>query len=66
MLVAYARIHSKGGDIELVTIVKRYTDVVYRVRTKDNIVCQAIWNVFQQILYADDIYTIVEEKEENV
>lgn len=57
---APAMVHSKDAreEVELVT---KVGDNDYLVRTKDGILCHAIFNIFVGIYYADDIYTKVKE-----
>lgn len=53
-----ARIHSKGGAIEPVRILVQVGDNNYFVVTKDGVRCSAIFNPFQGLFFADDIYGV--------
>lgn len=51
-----AHIHSKGGKTEPVTIEEITGHCTYIVRTQDGVRCTAIYNVFVNCYYADDLY----------
>jgi hypothetical protein len=56
-----AMIHSKQavGEIE---ILERHEGNDYTEKTEDGIVCSAIFNGFNGLYYADDVYGIREAK----
>jgi hypothetical protein len=62
-MTAQAKIHSKDGAVEEIEILEKPipTENNYIVRTKDGIVCTAIFNGFNCTYYADDKYGIVRE-----
>ena len=57
-----AKIHSKNGSLEQVTVYDRKTTdgcTTYFVETEDGIKCTAIYNPFVGCYYADDLYGII-------
>ena len=55
-----AHIHSLNGEIDEITIIEKVGDNDYIVEYKD-VKCHALYNWFNCIYYADDVYSIVKE-----
>lgn len=58
-MLVIAMVHSKNSREEVELLEKRKDD--YIVRTKDGVKCTAIFNIFNGLYYADDLYGKVEE-----
>lgn len=56
-----AMVHSKG-KIEEVTILEEKAMDNITVKTKEGIVCKAIYNPFSNLIYADDLYAVIERR----
>ena len=59
-----AHIHSLGGKMDEITVLKKVGDNDYIVDYK-GVRCHALFNWFVCQFYADDIYRIVKEDEYN-
>ena len=55
-----AHIHSLNGKIEEITILEKVGDNDYIVEYK-GVKCHALFNWFNCIYYADDVYSLVKE-----
>ena len=55
-----AHIHSLNGEIDQITIIEKVGDNDYIVEYR-GVKCHALYNWFNCIYYADDVYSIVKE-----
>ena len=55
-----AHIHSLNGEIDEITIIEKVGDNDYIVEYR-RVKCHALYNWFNCIYYADDVYSIVKE-----
>ena len=55
-----AHIHSLNGEIDEITIIEKVGDNDYIVEYR-GVKCHALYNWFNWIYYADDVYSIVKE-----
>ena len=55
-----AHIHSLNGEIDEITIIEKVGDNDYIVEYK-GVKCHALYNWFNCIYYADNVYSIVKE-----
>lgn len=55
-----AHINSLNGEIDEITIIEKVGDNDYIVEYK-GVKCHALYNWFNCIYYADDVYSIVKE-----
>lgn len=61
-----AMVHSqKENGVQDVTIISKIGDNNFVVITPDGVKCNAIYNFFSNLYYADDIYGVIEEGKEN-
>lgn len=54
-----AMVHSKNS-VDTVTLIEKVGDNDYLVKTKEGIKCHALFNFFNGLYYADDLYRKVE------
>ena len=55
-----ALVHSTN-TVKEVTLIEKTDDNKYIVRTDSGVLCTAIFNIFTNLYYADDLYGKIEE-----